>query len=414
MITRVEGGLTYTQTFDAENRLISVTVSGQTTQFLYNGDGNLVKKTKPDGSKTLYVGGIYEVDKTSGGTVTKTTVYYPGGAMRINGTLYYVLKDHLGSASVVTDSTGAIVGEQRYYPFGETRLTTGSMFTDKLYTSQREVTGLGIYHYGSRFYSPKLGRFLSADTIVPGAANPQNFNRYSYVRNNPVRYTDPTGHAVANEVDGGIPCYPGELACFARRDGGTVVKNKPSGSNGNTNIPSVTTGTPLLPVVIPNSTPQPGIATSTSSSIASVTVEPSSTPNPFATVPTICPTPFPGEAPCTIHDEGRQPSPSYSPFGWDSSLVPWDEVALDGAGLLADAIPILQPPAMVAEGAKIFSNVLDVAELYLDANDFKPGNPAEIDVFNVLLDFGSFVPEFGAAPSGIGLFYNLSKGIVLK
>ena len=75
MITRVEGGLTYTQVFDAENRLISVTVSGQTTQFLYNGDGDLVKKTKPDGSKTLYVGGLYEVDKTSSGTVTGTKTY---------------------------------------------------------------------------------------------------------------------------------------------------------------------------------------------------------------------------------------------------------------------------------------------------------------------------------------------------
>jgi YD repeat-containing protein len=54
MMTRVEGGLTYTQTFDAENRLISVTVSGQTTQFVYDGDDNLVKKIKPDNSKTIY------------------------------------------------------------------------------------------------------------------------------------------------------------------------------------------------------------------------------------------------------------------------------------------------------------------------------------------------------------------------
>jgi len=164
-----------------------------------------VKKIKPNGSNTIYVGGIYEVDKTSGGSVTRTVTYYPGGAMRINSTLYYVLKDHLGSASVVTDSTGAIVGEQRYYPYSETRLSTGSIYTDKLFTGQREMTGLGIYHYGARFYSPKLGRFLSADTIVPGAVNPQNFNRYSYVRNNPIRYTDPTGHTVANEDGGG--CY---------------------------------------------------------------------------------------------------------------------------------------------------------------------------------------------------------------
>jgi len=80
MITRVEGGLTYNQTFDAENRLISVTVSGQTTQFIYDGDGNLVKKVKPDNSKTIYVGGIYEVDKTSGGSVTRTVTYYPAAS----------------------------------------------------------------------------------------------------------------------------------------------------------------------------------------------------------------------------------------------------------------------------------------------------------------------------------------------
>lgn len=92
-----------------------------------------------------------------------------------------------------------IVGEQRYYPFGETRLAAGNMYTDKLLTGQRQVTGLGIYHYQSRFYSPKLGRFLSADTIVPGMANPQNLNRFSYVGNNPIRYTDPTGYC---RIDG--------------------------------------------------------------------------------------------------------------------------------------------------------------------------------------------------------------------
>ena len=69
VITCVEGGLTYTQVFDAENRLISVAVSGQTTTFVYDGDGNLVKKIKPDNSKTIYpsnslragVGGVYSI-----------------------------------------------------------------------------------------------------------------------------------------------------------------------------------------------------------------------------------------------------------------------------------------------------------------------------------------------------------------
>ncbi len=78
--------------------------SEQTTQFVYDGDGNLVKKIAPDGKVTVYIGGIYEVE-LNGTTVTKTTLYYPeAGAVRViqggNNNLYYVLKDHLGSASV--------------------------------------------------------------------------------------------------------------------------------------------------------------------------------------------------------------------------------------------------------------------------------------------------------------------------
>jgi RHS repeat-associated protein len=64
-----------------------------------------------------------------------------------------------------------------------------------LFTGQREMVGLVIYHYNARFYSPYINQFLSADTIVPNPPNPQDLNRFSYVRNNPLKYTDPTGHA---------------------------------------------------------------------------------------------------------------------------------------------------------------------------------------------------------------------------
>ena len=121
-----------------------------------------------------------------------------------NGTLYYMLKDHLGSANVVTDSTGNIVGEQRYYPFGETRLATGTLYTDKLFTGQRNMAGLGIYHYQSRFYSPKLGRFLSADSLVPNPFNPQDYSRYSYVRNNP---ENKFMTQLPCDMTGGMICY---------------------------------------------------------------------------------------------------------------------------------------------------------------------------------------------------------------
>jgi RHS repeat-associated protein len=53
---------------------------------------------------------------------------------------------------------------------------------------------LGLLYYGARFYVPGLGRFASADTIVPNPANPQSYNRYSYVGNRPLNFSDPTGH----------------------------------------------------------------------------------------------------------------------------------------------------------------------------------------------------------------------------
>ncbi|MEP7134620.1 MAG: RHS repeat-associated core domain-containing protein [Chloroflexota bacterium] len=67
--------------------------------------------------------------------------------------------------------------------------------------------------------SPYINRFLSADTIVPGAANPQALNRYSYTLNNPLRYTDPTGHmAVSDTNEAG--CSGGGPACIIEMYGG--------------------------------------------------------------------------------------------------------------------------------------------------------------------------------------------------
>jgi hypothetical protein len=70
----------------------------------------------------LYSGSMMEVEKTSGGTVLHTTVYYPaGGAVRVDNTLSYVLGDQLGSASLTLSSAGAVTGQTRYYPFGALR-----------------------------------------------------------------------------------------------------------------------------------------------------------------------------------------------------------------------------------------------------------------------------------------------------
>jgi RHS repeat-associated protein len=56
------------------------------------------------------------------------------------------------------------------------------------------IRGFGLYDYNARYYSSNLGRFVSPDTMVPDPQNPQNFNRYAYVLNNPLKYSDPSGH----------------------------------------------------------------------------------------------------------------------------------------------------------------------------------------------------------------------------
>jgi RHS repeat-associated protein len=249
MTCRTEGGVTYKQDFDAENRLISVSKVSQncagtileTTSFLYDGDGNMVKKINPNGSKTLYIGGVYEVDKDSGGTVISTKTYYPAaGAMRVGSTLYYVLKDHLGSASMTTDASGGIVGEQWYYAFGQTRFTINTMPTDKLFTGQREMTGLGIYSYNARFYSPYINHFLNADTIVPSYANPQSLNRFSYVNNNPLRYVDPTGHMIDNGCSLGCSYAPPQPVNYCATHQGAC-----GGGNSNPHSDENGSGLPL-------------------------------------------------------------------------------------------------------------------------------------------------------------------------
>jgi RHS repeat-associated protein len=89
-------------------------------------------------------------------------------------------------------------GSITYLPFGETR--SGSVGIDQKFTGQR-LDSTGLYYYGARYYDPAIGRFISADTIVPNSANPQSLNRYSYCLNNPLKYVDPSGHVVefANE-----------------------------------------------------------------------------------------------------------------------------------------------------------------------------------------------------------------------
>ena len=70
---------------------------------------------------------------------------------------------------------------------------------------------INLYYYNARYYDPALGRFVQSDTIVPGAGSIQSYDRYAYVNNNPIRYTDPSGH--------GLDCGINDPYCNAAAHG---------------------------------------------------------------------------------------------------------------------------------------------------------------------------------------------------
>ncbi|MFZ1710894.1 MAG: RHS repeat-associated core domain-containing protein [Anaerolineae bacterium] len=83
----------------------------------------------------------------------------------------WLATDHLGSTSVTASENGTPDAELRYKPWGENRYTFGATPTKRRFTGQvlDEVAG-GLYFYNARYYDPALGRFISADTIVPSVA----------------------------------------------------------------------------------------------------------------------------------------------------------------------------------------------------------------------------------------------------
>jgi len=114
-------------------------------------------------------------------------------AERTVAAVVYYHPDHLGSASVLTDSEGTVAGETQYYPYGETFHSTTDSSSGYLYTDQEKDGETDLYYYGARYYDPILASFLSVDPIIASAYLPSTLNPYSPMLNNPVRLVDPDG-----------------------------------------------------------------------------------------------------------------------------------------------------------------------------------------------------------------------------
>jgi RHS repeat-associated protein len=154
---------------------------------------------------TYFVGKYYTREVNGSSTVVKK--YYTAGAKTIamrtiegsTNTLNWLLTDHLGSTSTTANEDGSWNSTIKYTAFGDTRETSGVTPTKYRYTGQLLEAEVGLYYYVARFYDPEIMHFVQADTIVPNATDSASYDRYAYVLNNPVKLSDPSGHACTEE-----------------------------------------------------------------------------------------------------------------------------------------------------------------------------------------------------------------------
>lgn len=193
------------------NKPTQITKGDVTIDFSYGADRSRYKQVSTDGATTkttIYVGGTYEKVSTGSSIVEKHYIFAGGKRIAVvnkpfsgSPTTQYLHADHLGSTDAITDETGAFVERLSFSPFGSRRSSNWSgasimdnFTTNRGFTGHEHLDGVGLIHMNGRVYDPMLGRFLSADPFVQAPENAQSLNRYSYLLNNPLSGTDPSGH----------------------------------------------------------------------------------------------------------------------------------------------------------------------------------------------------------------------------
>jgi RHS repeat-associated protein len=186
--------------FDPTGRLRTITNGAEQTTCSYDHDGRRVRMQIAGGATAVDILTPDDLLTIENGVFLASIL---DGTSRVaqvrldTGAVGFLHGDHLGSTTLVTASTGAVVQRIRYDPFGavlDNTITAGAEGTRHLYTGAELDARSGLLYLRARYYHPKFGRFLTPDTLVPDLHEPQAWNRYSYVQNNPLRYVDPTGH----------------------------------------------------------------------------------------------------------------------------------------------------------------------------------------------------------------------------
>jgi RHS repeat-associated protein len=206
------GGLGRTMSWTASNRPASITQGTNTISFGYDVDHQRFMQVAPDGT-TLYINafGVSTELFGAGTSAARWTDYLSVGNAKVGMRIIniaaetistrYFHTDHLGSISVITDENGVVLERLSYDAWGKRRFAsgaddpTGSITSQSTrgFTGEEQLDTVALVHLNGRVYDPMVGRMISADPTVPDPLNAQSWNRYSYVGNDPLAFTDPSG-----------------------------------------------------------------------------------------------------------------------------------------------------------------------------------------------------------------------------
>ncbi len=179
--------------------------------------------TKEGTAYTHYVGKLYESSKsdiTTENRVEKNYIYFGNRLIAVKqrevtvdykpAKLYFFHQDNIGNVVAITDEDHKIVDRRSYTPFGTIRhipyneqldikkiptlVERLKNISNRTFTGHEFIEGTDLIHMNGRVYDTITGRFTSADPYIQAPYNSQSYNRYSYVMNNPVNLTDPSGY----------------------------------------------------------------------------------------------------------------------------------------------------------------------------------------------------------------------------
>ncbi len=185
-----------TSTYNAANRLATISKSSLTANYTYNALGQRTTKQIVGNATTHYAyneSGQLLGEYTAQGQVIKEYLYFNGQplAQVTANNIYTYHNDHLGTPRVLTDQNKNIVWQSSYTPFGEATKSVTTVENNLRFSGQYFDEETELHYNWFRYYDPATGRYITSDRIGLG----DGLNTYAYVGGNPLKYFDPNGLA---------------------------------------------------------------------------------------------------------------------------------------------------------------------------------------------------------------------------